>query len=158
RPPLSTAALRQRRGARSERLLANRAVAEALISVSGVVGRITSAAGAEVGRLVDLVARWDGDAYPPVTGLVVRVGRRLAFVPIGSVDHLAHDDVSLSSARLDLRDFVRRPGEVLLAGDVVDHQVVDVDGVRVVRVSDLYLARIGATIRLVGVDVSLHAL
>jgi len=159
RPPLPTHALRSRREARSERLLANRAVADALVSVAAIVGqRVRLHQGAEVGRLVDLVARWEGDSYPPVTGLVVRVGRRLAFVPMDHVETLTVDEVRLSSARFDLRDFAQRPGEVLLAGDVIDHQVVDVDGIRVVRVSDLYLARLADGVRLVGGDVGLHSL
>ena len=60
--------------------------------------------------------------------------------------------------RLDLRDFERRDGEVVLNGDVVDHQLVDVDGVRVVRASDLYLARVAGVYRLVGVDVGFQTL
>ncbi len=50
---------------------------------------------------------------------------------------------------------VRRPGEVLLDRDVLDHQVVDVNGARVVRASDLYLARVGGVYKLVGVDVGM---
>ncbi len=160
RPPFpNTAALRLRRDRRTERLLANRAVVDALISVAGLVGRpVRITGGSEVGRLVDLVARWDGEPYPPVTGLVVRVGRRLAFLPASQLADLDRSAVTLGSARLSLRDFERRPGEVLLAGDVLDHQLVDVDGVRVVRASDLYLARVATGWRLVGVDVGYHSL
>ncbi len=159
RPPLPTNALRHRREARTERLLAQRAIADALVSVAALIGGpVRLASGAEVGRLNDLVARWEGDSYPPLTGLVVRVGRRLAFVPIDQVEVLTPGDIRLSSARLDLRDFERRPGEVLLSGDVVDHQLVDVDGIRVVRASDLYLAPVATGVRLVGVDVGFHSL
>jgi Mg/Co/Ni transporter MgtE len=39
--------------------------------------------------------------------------------------------------------------------DVLDHQLVDVDGRQVIRAADLYLAKVGADdLRLVGVDVS----
>lgn len=159
RPTLPTSSLRARRDARRQRLLTNRHIAAALQSVAAVVGRpVLMAGGAEVGRLVDLVARWEGDSYPPVTGIVVRVGRRLAFVAIGEVDELAADAIRLSSARFDLRDFERREGEVLLNGDVIDHQLVDVDGIRVVRASDLYVARVAGAVRLVGVDVSFRSL
>jgi CBS domain-containing protein len=160
RPPFpSPAALRLRRDRRSERLLANRAVADALVSVAGIVGRpVRIVGGAEVGRLRDLVARWDGQPYPPVTGLVVGVARRLAFVPAEQVADLDRSGITLRSARFNLRDFERRPGEVLLAGDVLDHQLVDVDGVRVVRASDLYLARVADGWRLVGVDVGYQSL
>lgn len=64
----------------------------------------------------------------------------------------------LLSTLLDLRDFVPRDGEVALGRDVIDHQLVDVDGVRVVRASDLYLAPYGGAVRLVGVDVGMHTL
>ncbi len=160
RPPLpSTAALRERRDRRTKRLLANRAVADALVSVAGILGRpVRISGGAEVGRLADLVARWDGQPYPPLTGLVVRVARRLAFVPVEQLVNVQRSGLTLGSARFSLRDFERRPGEVLLAGDVLDHQLVDVDGVRVVRASDLYLARVIDGWRLVGVDVGFHSL
>jgi len=118
RPPFpSPAALRLRRDRRTERLLANRAVLDALTSVAGLVGRpVRITGGSEVGRLVDLVARWDGEPYPPVTGLVVKVGRRLAFIPSEQLADLGRSEITLRSATFSLRDFERRPGEVLLAG------------------------------------------
>ncbi len=161
RPPLpSPHALRHRRQQRTQRLLAIRAVRDALVSLAGVLGRpVRNQAGAEVGTLVDVVARWGGtEPYPPVTGIVVRVGRRLAFVSGDQIAELTNFGVRLSSARLDLRDFVRRPGEVTLGRDVLDHQLVDVDGVQVIRAADLYLAVVWDAIRLVGVDVSVQSL
>lgn len=140
-------------------LLKHRAVADALVSLAGLMGRpVVNQAGAAVGKVTDIVARWDGGAYPPATGLVVRVGRRPAYLPISQVQAIEHDRVVLRSARLDLRDFQRRSGEVVLGRDVLDRQLVDVDGVRVVRASDLYLARVGLSWRLVGVDVGLGSL
>jgi CBS domain-containing protein len=151
--------LHQLRGQRSRRLLAQRAVAESIISMAGLVGApVHNSASLEVGRVVDVVARWEGAAYPPVTGLVVKVGRRPIFVAADLVATLTARRVDLRSARLDLRDFVRRPGEVALAADVVDHQLIDVEGVRVVRAADLYLARALGALRLVGVDVGFQTL
>jgi CBS domain-containing protein len=160
RPPLPTpSALRRRREHRTQRILANRAVADALISAAGLVGRpVKDRTGNEVGRVVDVVVRWRGDAYPPVTGLVARIGRRRAWVPVDQVESIGHEQVTLRSARVDLRDFERRDGEVVLNGDVIDHQLVDVDGVRVVRAADLYLAKVGEEYRLVGVDVGFQTL
>jgi CBS domain-containing protein len=150
---------RHRRQERTQRLTARRAVRQALVSLAGLLGRpVYNQVGAEVGRLADVVARWGDDAYPPVTGLVVRIGGRLAFVPVEQVARLGHRQVELRSARLDLRDFERRQGEVLLAKDVLDHQLVDTDGIKVIRAADLYLAPSDLAILLVGVDVSLQTL
>ena len=46
----------------------------------------------------------------------------------------------------------------MLARDLLDHQLVDVDGVQVIRAADLYLAWVGDDLRLVGVDVSVQSL
>jgi CBS domain-containing protein len=169
RPPLPPNPLRSARRQRHERLLATRAVRDSLISVAGIFNHpVLNQTGAEIGRVADVVARWDGkEPYPPVTGFVVRIGRRLAWLSIEQVADVQHDRVLLRSARLDLRDFERRPGEVMLGRDVIDHQLVDVDGVQVVRAADLYLAWVAApngpsgpvrTLRLVGVDVSAQTL
>ena len=145
-----------RRRQRSQRLLANRAVRDAIVSLAGIIGSpVRNQAGAEIGRLGDVVCRWTGDeTYPPVTGLVVKVGRRLAFVGSAAIDTIQHDGIVLSSARLDLVDFAPRPGEVTLFDQVLDHQLVDVDGVQVIRAADLYLAPVYGRYSLVGVDIS----
>jgi hypothetical protein len=69
-----------------------------------------------------------------VTGLVARYRRR-DFFPLALAYHeLNEHGVRLNSDILDLRPFVRRESEVLLARDVLDKQLIDVDGKRVVRV------------------------
>src|SRR2546427_1861520 len=160
-PPLpGRRVLQHYREGRSQRLLTLKAIRESLVSVAGLVGRpVRNQKGAEIGAVTDVVAKWGGeDDYPPVTGLVVRVGRRDAYVPFDQVDKLDSDKIVLTSARVDLRDFDRREGEVTLVRDVLDHQLVDVDGVKVVRAADLYLAPVYDSLRLVGVDVSAQSL
>ena len=152
-------ALAQRRKQRTKRLLALEAVAESLLSVSGLTGApVVHSSGIEVGRLVDLVVRWEGEPYPPLTGLVVRVGRQLTWVSADKIGELEQRRVVLRSAKVDLRDFARRDNEVKLVDDVIDHQMVDVDGVRVFRAADLFLARVGGGYRLVGADVGFSTL
>lgn len=156
----AAAALRDRFERRSRRLQVSRTVRESLVSLAGLVGRpVFNPAGATVGCLVDVVVRWDGaQPYPPLAGLVVRVGDRRVFVSADAVARLGQSVVELSTARLDLRDFRPRPGEAGLAGDVLDHQLVDIDGARVVRAADLYLATIAGQVRLVGLDVGFNTL
>ena len=174
RPTLPVNSLRAVRQHRQARVLTTRAVKGSLISVAGLIrAPVLNQTAAEVGTVVDIVARWDPEeSYPPVSGIVVRVGRRVAFVSLDQVADVTKGAISLRSARLDLRDFARRSDEVMLARDVIDHQLVDVDGVQVIRASDLYLAWISGqgaassvspeglnrTLRLVGVDVSAQTL
>jgi CBS domain-containing protein len=161
RPPASSvSALRARYEQRVERLTALRQVRSELVSLAGLIGKpVLNQAGQQIGKVADVVARWDShQPYPPVTGLIARVGRRRAWLPIDTVDEFGRARIRLRTARLDLRDVARRPGEVELARDVIDHQLVDTDGARVIRASDLYLARVAGVVQLVGVDVGFHSL
>lgn len=145
---------------RNTRLTTRRAVQQAIVSVASLVGApVFNQRGQRVGKLVDLVARMQGqDRYPPLTGLLLRIGSRNSFLPIEAVDSINHQSVHLRTARLDLREFMRRPGEVMLAKDMLDHQVVDLDGRQVIRAADLYLAPVAGQFLLVGLDVSLNTL
>jgi len=160
RPQHESTQLRSRLDQRHRRLTTTRAVREAIVSLAGLINQpVRHQGGEEIGRLIDVVARFAGDqAYPPITGLVVRVGRRKVFLDASLVASLTNTEIVLRSARIDLRDFERRDGELLLARDVLDHQLVDVDGVQVIRAADLYLAPAQGRIRLVGVDVSAQTL
>jgi CBS domain-containing protein/sporulation protein YlmC with PRC-barrel domain len=154
------AALRARYEQRAERLTTLRHVRSELVSLAGLIGKpVLNQAGQQIGQVADVVARWDShQPYPPVTGLIARVGRRRAWLPVDAVQDVGPDRVRLRTARLDLRDAATRPGEVELARDVIDHQLVDTDGARVIRASDLYLARVAGTVQLVGVDVGFNSL
>jgi CBS domain-containing protein/sporulation protein YlmC with PRC-barrel domain len=156
----SVAALRARYEQRIERLTTLRHVRSELVSLAGLIGKpVLNQAGQQIGKVADVVARWDSNqSYPPATGLIVRVGRRRAWLPIDAVDEFGRDRIRLRTARLDLREVARRPGEVELARDVIDHQLVDIDGARVIRASDLYLARVAGVVQLVGVDVGFNSL
>ena len=160
RPAPSVSALRARYEQRVEWLTALRHVRSELVSLAGLIGQpVLNQAGQQIGHMADVVARWDSNQpYPPVTGLIVRVGRRRAWLPIDAVEEVTRERVRLSTARLDLREVARRPGEVELARDVIDHQLVDTDGARVIRASDLYLARVAGVVQLVGVDVGFNSL
>jgi hypothetical protein len=164
RPALPPNPIRAVRRQRRRHVLTTRAVRESLVSLVGILGGpVFNQTGSEVGRVADVVARWGGEEpYPGVTGLVVKVGRRQAFVGVEAISRISHDRIQLRSARMDLRDFSRRPGEVMLGRDVLDHQLVDIDGVQVIRAADLYLAQVPgpgvAVLRLVGVDVSAQTL
>ncbi len=107
---------------------------------------ITDRGGASIGRLSDVIVRLRGADQPVVTGLVAAVGAREVFVPIEQVASLDEpgrpgDQLRLTSAKLDLRPFDRRGGEVLLRADVLGHRLIDVESAQLIRAGDLELAR-----------------
>ena len=138
--------------------LTRKGIQSTLVSVAGIIGRpVKDQDGKDLGRLVDFVVRHGGETYPPVSGLIVKVAGRRAYINGARIAKLTKDQITLSSAKINLSEYQRRTGESLLDGDVLDHQIVDVNGLRVVRTSDLYLAPLDKEIRLVGVDVSFRS-
>ena len=135
-------------------------LSESLISAAGLAGcTVVHKDGQEVGSLVDLVFRWDtNEAYPPLSGILVKVGHRVVWIAAGEVEEVARKSIRLNTTQLDLRDFKPRPAEVRVLQDILDHQLVDIDGARVVRAADLYVANNNKILRLVAVDVSYRAL
>lgn len=121
-----------------------------------VGGELVDAAGGRLGRVDDLIVRLGGDGYPPLAGLLATVAGRQVFVAAEQVAELGASRVLLASTRVDLRPFARRQGEVLLRGDVLDRQLVDVDGRRLVRANDIELARVAGWWAVVGVDVGVR--
>ena len=143
---------------RSDLVLQRKSIRESLVSLAGLIGKpVRYQGGKEIGRLVDVVVRHGEDSYPPVSGLIVKVGQSKSFIDGARISKLTQNEIELSSAKVDLTEFTRREGESLLDADVLDHQIVDVNGLRVVRSSDLYLAPLDREIRVVGVDISFKA-
>ena len=123
------------------------------LRLSELLGRsLVDRSGESIGRLSDVIARLRGDDYPVVTGLVASVGGREVYVPIEQVSNFDGDVPRLTSARLDLRRFERRPGEVLLKRDVLGHRLIDVETARLVRAADVELERRNDGEVVVGLD------
>jgi len=130
-----------------------------MLYLSQVLGRpIRDLEGERVATVKDVIVRLGDNDHPPVTGLVARYRRRDFFMSRWRMTDLNDQGVRLNSDILDLRPFVRRDGEVLLARDVLDKQLIDVDGKRVVRVNDVQIIDAAGEWRVTGADVSLQGL
>lgn len=124
-----------------------------MLYLSQAIGRpVRDQDGEPIGKVADLIVAV-GERYPPVTGLVIVTDRRQIFLPWSSVESLDIGGARLRTSMLDMTKFQQRPDEILLRSDLLDKQIVDVDGRRVVRVNDISLDVVEGSMRLVAVDV-----
>ena len=124
-----------------------------MLYLSQAIGRpVVDGNGDAVGKVADLLVAV-GDRYPTVTGLVAVTGRRRFFLPWSGLDRLDEGGARLRTQKIDIGRFQQRPNEILLRQDLMDKQIVDIDGRKVVRVNDLRLDEIEGRLRLVAVDV-----
>jgi MgtE intracellular N domain/CBS domain len=124
-----------------------------ILHLSTVVGSpLRDADGERLGRVDDLIVRLGGSGYPPITGFLVNVAGRQSFLGAERVSEIGTGGVVMHKAKLDLRPFERRPEEVLLKRDLLDRQLINVQGARLVRANEIELALVAGSWRVVGVD------
>ncbi|MEA2215489.1 MAG: hypothetical protein QOK19_1050 [Solirubrobacteraceae bacterium] len=124
-----------------------------ILHLSTVVGSpLRDADGERLGKVEDLIVRLGGAGYPPITGVLVTVAGRRSYLGVERVSDIGAGGVVLRKAKLDLRHFERRPEEVLLKRDLLDRQLINVEGARLVRANEIELALVAGSWRVVGVD------
>jgi CBS domain-containing protein len=124
-----------------------------MLYLSQAIGRpVRDKLGESIGKVADLIVAV-GDSYPPVTGLVVNNNGREIFLPWQAVISLDAGGATLGNTAIDIGRFRQRPDEIRLKRDLMDKQIVDIDGRKVVRVNDLRLDEVEGALHLVAVDV-----
>jgi len=102
------------------------------------------------------------ETFPVVTALVVRSplgnSQNDMIIPWYQVNSLEEPQIHLVVKQPQIASYTPHSDELLLKRDILDKQIVDTQGFRVVKVNDLKLAQIKKTVRLVGVDISLSGL
>jgi CBS domain-containing protein len=110
--------------------------------------------GRVVAKVADLLVPADAD-YPTVEAVALKPSKgERRTVPWSAVRVLDDGALRLSTGLAETPIFDPPPHELSLARQVLDHQIIDVNGVRVVRVNDLQLAPADGSYRLIGVDIS----
>jgi CBS domain-containing protein len=85
---------------------------------------LLDAGGSEIGKIVDVVVVPGRPGTPPrVVGFVASSQRRRIFVNSARVAGVDNDGVRLRSWDVDLHPFKRRPGEKLIAAEMIDRTV-----------------------------------
>ena len=108
--------------------------------------------GERIGRVQDLVARLGDDAHPPIVGAVIRIEGRDLFVPIRKIGGLSEGKMTFEGRRVDLRRFERRPGELLLAEDLLARHLINLVRGRLITANEIEIAQIDGKWEVVGVD------
>lgn len=129
-----------------------------MLYLSIYLGRpVLDAASRRIGTIGDLIARLGGP-FPAVVGLRIRTGRTHLDVAWSDIRSFETSQVIITKPAADLPTYALHEQDVLLSRHVLDKQVVDLEGRRLIRVQDIQLFRTGAQLRVLGVDVSTPAL
>jgi len=111
----------------------------------------------KVGRILDIaIENVSGQKHPAVAGLIVKIKKDKDnhFIRISDIESFTKKYVVIKK-QIDeaLHDLPKENDIILLKKIVLDRQIVDLEGVRVVRVNDLQLGYIKSVMSLVAIDI-----
>jgi len=129
------------------------------IYLSSVIGRsVINSKGEQIGILRDLIMM-PGEVFPEVSHIVIKARKGLKSVLWSEVTLFTHVVISVSSVKPpSLCSYKPAEGEILVKRDLLDKQIVDVDGAKVVRVNDIKLGSLNQKLCIFSVDIGFRGL
>ncbi|HUP28461.1 MAG TPA: CBS domain-containing protein [Chloroflexia bacterium] len=104
-----------------------------------------------VGKCVDVHVNPD-EGFPAVVAVGLLRGGQEFLISALDLSRMDHKGIALTGRLRDLTLYEPQGGEIGLAKQVLDRQIIDINGKRVVRVNDLQFAYANGKYRLVAVD------
>ena len=123
--------------------------------------KITDNSDASVGRLEDVLIVPKEGAFEPLEFLVIKTPKKeIRFVPYEYVANFSTTEISLKNlfSKIALSELPTGSSYVYLKKEVLDKQIVDVAGTRVVRVNDLRIGVVENKMCVLGIDPSFKGL
>lgn len=115
--------------------------------------------GEEIGKISDLAIA-TGEVFPRITSMAFKGPDKTPFMISWRkyVESFDEEGVTLKVDAQDIRFSYLQPDEVLLSRDLMSKQIVDTQGLKVVRVNDLKLSSSGDQLRLLGAEVGIRGI
>lgn len=125
--------------------------------VSELVGRRATVNDLPIGKVADFLVNKPDEVFPQIDGLVIKTSQGQRYAPMETISDV--DDGGTVSLTAAPKYAAPSDDEALyLVNDLLDKQIVDVDGRRVVRINDIELANTGGKLRVVAADVGVGGL
>jgi CBS domain-containing protein/sporulation protein YlmC with PRC-barrel domain len=130
----------------------------AFLSLSKIVKKpVIDIHGKKVGKLTDVIVSAE-TPYPKVKALTVRTSDKHTLnVPWTQVEGLGRQ-IPLKVGRDEIQSYDVQENDVHLVEDVLDRQVIDVQGKKIRRVNDLQLSATNGSYQLISVDIGVRGL
>ena len=93
------------------------------------------------------------EPFPRVTAVILKNNRKVRSLDWSVVRSWDNKELSLKVDEPSVQPHPRADSELWLSRQILDKQIVDMDGRRVVRVNDLQLSQVDGSMLLVGVDI-----
>lgn len=124
--------------------------------VSQLISRpVADLDGEVIGSLSEIFAQKIGEiSHPKIVAIEAKKGSKSICIPFDDIAALIAPAITLNKRKKEIRPYKPNENDLFLIRDVLDKQIIDTNGVRVVRVNDLELTRVENDFFIANVDTS----
>lgn len=123
--------------------------------------KVTDSSDKVIGRLKEILVRPNSGEYSPLEFLKIKVSgqKEPVYIPYEYVENFSKEEISLKTLFKKVPNQKELSGNIIgLVYEVLDQQIVDVSGARVVRVNDLRIGDFEGKMSVLGIDISTKGL
>jgi magnesium transporter len=125
-----------------------------MVFISQLIGKpVTDIDGKLVGSFKDFIVQVGKIPHPQVSLMLVKRGKKMFAISPADIVILTAPGIPVRKHVEEIEVYRAAPHDLCLVRDVLDDQIIDVNGIRVVRVNDLELTTINGDIYVSNADV-----
>lgn len=113
--------------------------------------------GEEIGKVKDLLVS-TGEPLPRITAFIIKRKKKDFFLPWESLSIFNRKVISSKVFKEELKEYKTSEADLLISRDILDKQIVDINGVKVVRVNDVRISEFDEKPCLVAVDIGIRGI
>jgi CBS domain-containing protein/sporulation protein YlmC with PRC-barrel domain len=128
------------------------------VYLSEILGKdVIDQFGKKLGILRDLIIV-PGLKYPGVIKIILKNKKQLTEIAVENLQLFNSSVISVNLPDSNLNNYMHEDGDILVKKHILDKQILDVNGVKVVRVNDLKLGESEGSVCVIGIDVGLNGI
>lgn len=113
--------------------------------------------GIDIGDVRDFIIT-AGALFPQIKQIILQKGRKQLKIPVDSIKYLNARMISATIRGEKIEGYSATKDDILVCRDILDQQLVDVNGIKVIRVNDIKLGIVKNKLCLIAVDTGMRGL
>ncbi len=109
------------------------------------------------GKVKDIIISAD-KTYPKIEAIKIKANGENYFIPSSYIDQITTDELILTKKLEDIKQYPRQDSSIKLSRDILDRQVVDMEGSKIRRVNDVEISYKNGNYYIIGVDIGINGL
>lgn len=111
----------------------------------------------DYGKVKDIIISSDR-TYPLIEAIKIRANGENYFIPSSNIEKITKTKIKLNKTLEDIKQYPKQDSTIKLSRDILDRQVVDMEGSKIRRVNDVEISCKRGNYYIIGVDIGINGL